>query len=454
MKRFIRLCFLFAFAALFITSCEDIFHQTSQILEEIGNEIKTPEPRRIFIGGDFTYNWDGMERQALAAINGNGNLESFFNSSNHGLIVGSPSGSKWGVTDLSLNDSELYVGGNFQGFDFDGSYIMYDPVNAAQQDFQNIQRYFLDGNIDPNYKPFSGQGNGNEIYAISLLNDTLIAGGNFPAAVYGYFDLVRLDYTGNSAVGFPSIPVANEATSWIYSLVPTFDNSLIMVGGLLTSLGVETGFNNFAGIDTGDLSVRPLGVLPPSFPASSNTEIRDFAWYGESLFVVGNETAMMDARIYKYNLVNGGPSFIEDTGFTTNLATSFMSDPAVYLESIVSIAADQNGSLYIGGNFSWTDQSGFYHSQILKVRQDGSIDESFKVNIMGQVQTIEIQANGKILIGGNFFDVETSSGYHSDFRGILRLTEYGNIDWDFDHFALPGGTIYAIAIEEEPEPAN
>lgn len=445
MKRINRFCILLALTSLLLTSCEDIFHQTSQTLEEIRNDLNTPEPRRIFVGGDFSYYWDNTDRQGLAALNGNGNMESFFDNWNHGLIIGSPSGTRWGVTDLSINDTHLYVGGNFQGHDYDGTYIMYDPVNASQQNYQNIQRYHLDGSLDTGYTPFSGQGNGNEIYAISLFGDSLIAGGNFPAAIYGYFDLIRFDNTGTSALSLPSIPVANELTSTIFSLEPVFDGSYIMVGGQFSSLGIESGLNNFSGINLSDLTVKSL------IPANANTEIRDFAWWGENLFVIGNETALMDARLYKYIRSEDGLNFTEDPTFTTNLANHFSTDPAVYLDSLSVIAISQNGEIYIGGNFSWTDEGGFYHSQILKLRQDGLIDSTFKVSIGGQVNTIEIQKNGKVIVGGGFSSVDTVSDSNYDLRGILRLSAYGDIDWEFDHHALPGGPVYAIAIEEEPE---
>lgn len=462
MKRLGLFVIPLVFASLLFTSCEDIFHQTSQTLEDIRNDYKIPEPRKIFVGGNFYYNWDGNNREGFAVLNGMGYSEpSFFNSSEKGLSYGIFS-NQLGVWDIDITADYVYVGGNFEGYDsnYDG-----DLLDAGENS-RFIQRYFIDGGIDSTYAPMAGAPNDTLIYAIHLTDsNSLMAGGKFTTAwpLAGDFGPVLFDHYGSNL----AIVTMTESVDEIYSLEPIFDNSTVALGGMgFFDFGGIPNLNNFVGINIEDIYnpvVIPSGTggFPPSIPALANTHIRDFVTYENILYVAGTETAMMTPRIYKYEFTD--TNVVEHTDFNTTLYNSFISSIYYNMIQVYAVAVDHKGFIYIGGEFYWEDSTNFIHRSILKIRPDGSIDESFKVDLQDNymylpaVYSIKIQKNGKILVGGNFDTVNAvnTPEFGTEARGIIRLLEYGAVDDEFDRYALDmGSIIYSIAIEEEPEPTN
>lgn len=452
MKRIILISLSLLFASLLFFSCEDIFHDANTVLEEIRDSKEIPDPKRIFIGGDFTYNWDGLDRQGLAVINGSGSpdIDTFFTTQDKGIQFGAVS--EPGVKDIVLTDSYVYVGGNFESLHFHGD------TDYSLIEYNHVHRYYTGGGLDLGYKPFDGAPNDLKINAIHVTNNNyLIAGGFFssawPSTQFGpaLFDGAGVNY---------SMPGMIESTDEIYSLQPLFDNDTVLMGGMgFSDFDGVIDLNNFAAIILEDINtptVVPSGTggFPPTVPALSNTQIRDFAIYGKNLYVAGTETAMMTPRVYKYKFTD--TEVTEDVNFNSNLENDFKSSPVYSIFQVYAIAAGLDGSIYIGGEFEWEDSNGFLHEHILKLLPDGSIDENFKVSLednykyLPAVYDLAIQKNGKLLIAGSFDTVITNNDT-AECRSIIRLSAYGTID-DFDRYALPEDCdVFTIAIEEEPE---
>jgi Domain of unknown function (DUF5122) beta-propeller len=430
MKKFIKNIVLFLLFPSMFFSCEDLFHDASSVLEEISDNYEIPEPKRIFVGGNIYYSIDVVGREALYVTNGYGNLETdFFTAGNHGIMISGASGARIGVLDMELTDEFLYVGGNFQGYDSTNTY-------STDMQYQLVQRYWLDGSFDNSYTPFNGLSANPEIYSIEILADgTLLAGGNFNLW-YGYEELVRLKVDGTGSETFP----AALTTSNIYSLEKIFEDQILMVGGVFTNFGGIPGFDNFSAVELIGLGAAdPAGfsIIPDT------TEVRDFASFNNQLFVAGSETALMDGILYKY--LFDGSNFIADTAFNTDF-TANLTDLASF-NKVNTVAIDDLGRIYIGGQFTnQQDESGSNHDNIMRITTDGRIDSSFRAETDGEIFVIEIQDNGKILLGGQFYNVNGESSYD----GFVRLEEYGSIDHGIDYESLPGGTVYSIAIVEEP----
>ncbi len=104
-----------------------------------------------------------------------------------------------------------------------------------------------------------------------------------------------------------------------------------------------------------------------------------------------------------------------DTTFHTQLAAN------TYINSIV-IQADEK--IVVGGNF--TTYQSFPCNHIARINQDGSFDTSFTANTNANVNHVTIQPDGKILIGGDFGIVNGDT-----LRGIARLLSNGNTDTTF-----------------------
>lgn len=94
-----------------------------------------------------------------------------------------------------------------------------------------------------------------------------------------------------------------------------------------------------------------------------------------------------------------------------------------------AVAAQPNGKVLMGGSF--TNVNGLIRNKIARLKADGTIDNTFLNNLAGMdadVYAIRVQADGKILIGGQFTNVNAVAR-----KGIARLNEDGSPDTTFLH---------------------
>lgn len=123
-----------------------------------------------------------------------------------------------------------------------------------------------------------------------------------------------------------------------------------------------------------------------------------------------------------------------DTAFQSNLGTS-VSGPTGFGE-INDIVVQPDGKILICGDF--TTVNGISRTCIARLNADGSVDTGFLAaggGVTGSplryVKDIELQPDGKILIGGGFtgyFD-----GASNTRRAVARLNSDGTLDTSFDH---------------------
>jgi photosystem II stability/assembly factor-like uncharacterized protein len=95
--------------------------------------------------------------------------------------------------------------------------------------------------------------------------------------------------------------------------------------------------------------------------------------------------------------------------------------------NVKKIYIQQNKKILIGGSF--TSYNGQNRNRIIRLNEDGSIDGSFNIGsgFNGDVEFITQQSDGKILIGGSF------TSYNGQNRNkIIRLNEDGSIDQLFN----------------------
>lgn len=129
---------------------------------------------------------------------------------------------------------------------------------------------------------------------------------------------------------------------------------------------------------------------------------------------------------------NNGAKAIIRLNADGSIDNTFTDMSAMY-NSINSIAIQADGKILIGGKFSQYDGVG--RSGIARLNTDGTLDTSFLSNIIGiggntgyeQVNTLHINTDGKILVGGNF---QKFNG--KNFKNLVRLFPDGNLDSTFN----------------------
>ncbi|MBN2146903.1 MAG: putative Ig domain-containing protein [Anaerolineales bacterium] len=109
--------------------------------------------------------------------------------------------------------------------------------------------------------------------------------------------------------------------------------------------------------------------------------------------------------------------------------------------SVDTVVLQPDGKLLIGGYF--TELDGAIKNHIARLNADGSRD-TFTGSANDVVKTIALQEDGKIFIGGDF----TSSGGSSRNR-IARLNANGTLDSTFDPGSGANDMVYAIAVQED-----
>ncbi|HQQ74445.1 MAG TPA: thrombospondin type 3 repeat-containing protein, partial [Pseudomonadales bacterium] len=110
-----------------------------------------------------------------------------------------------------------------------------------------------------------------------------------------------------------------------------------------------------------------------------------------------------------------------------SLDETFNTLGGVNIVDVRAVAVQLDGKIVIGGNF--TTVSGVARNRIARLNSDGSLDNSFNPGsgAGGSVNTIAIQTDGKIVIGGNF------TSYNGATRNrVARLSTDGSLDAGFN----------------------
>ena len=118
------------------------------------------------------------------------------------------------------------------------------------------------------------------------------------------------------------------------------------------------------------------------------------------------------------------------------LDTGFNPDVNVNVSSIV---LQPDGKIIFGGTF--TTIGGVTRNKIARINSDGTLDTGFNPNITGGIgiQAIDLQPDGKILIGGDLSDIDDVAR-----NGIARLNSDGTLDTGFNPNADNPVTYIAI----------
>ncbi len=126
-----------------------------------------------------------------------------------------------------------------------------------------------------------------------------------------------------------------------------------------------------------------------------------------------------------------------------NVDTAF--DPGVGPSNpIYSLAVQSDGKIIIGGNFLYLGT--YTVNGFARLNADGSVDFSFNpVNgANGRVLAVALQADGKVLIGGEFTEI---NGY--PLSGLARLNPDGSVDTTFGDYAGANDVVRSIAVQPD-----
>jgi uncharacterized delta-60 repeat protein len=271
------------------------------------------------------------------------------------------------------------------------------------------------GTIDPTFNPSDhgfnfGNGPNNTVRSCAVQSDgKIIIGGEFTSYNGTAVNhIARLNIDGSLDNTFNS---GSGTDQRILSIFMQNDGKIIIGGD----------FNTYNGTVTNSLARLNInGTIDNSFTSGldSNSYIQTIVSQSDGKIIIGGS-------FIKYNgVVSNNVARLNTNGTRDNSFTSALNSTG----EIYAIALQSDGKLIIGGT---STQSGGWAILIARLNHDGTRDTSFisgfnlTTNYIN-VETLAIQSDGKVLIGGAFNNYDGTS-----VNSIVRVNTDGSIDNSF-----------------------
>ncbi|MFV0468324.1 MAG: T9SS type A sorting domain-containing protein [Dysgonomonas sp.] len=340
----------------------------------------------LYVLGYFkTYN--GINAGRVINLLEDGSVATSFNNGNVGA-----DGS---VNDMLFSDNNnIIISGYFTNFNGIGK--------------QYLTKITESGVVDMNFN--KGVGVNKNVNSIAVLDDkSLVIGGAFNLYNNNIVNYIaKTDIDGNLDETFKN-NIGSGFNSTV-NIVNKLNSGKILVSGEFSMFDDITAnriaiLNADGSTDTGFTSGTGFNNTVNSIAETSDGK----------LIAVGNFTAYGSTTINRIIRINADGSYDPEFNIGTGSTTT-----------ISSLAVQDDGKVIIGGSFTSFNQSSY--NRILRLNTDGSIDATFNVGTGANypVLAIAIQADGKILIGGNF---STYNG--TTINRIARLNADGSLDATF-----------------------
>jgi uncharacterized delta-60 repeat protein len=299
------------------------------------------------------------------------------------------------------SDGKILVGGYF--------------TSIGGQTRNHIARLNPDGTLDTTFV----DPNANDlvsaiasIASIAIQSDgKILVGGSF-RFIFGQSRdrIARLNPDGTLDTTFVDLKADNSVLS-----IAIQSDGKILVGGYFTSIGGQTR-NCIARLNpdgTLDTTFNPKfvkNILPSVYSIAVQSDGKILV--GGHFTIIGGQTRNHIARL--------NPDGTLDTTFVDpNLKAN---------DSVDSIAVQTDGKILVGGGF--TSIGGQTRNYIARLNPDGTLDTTFNPkfvkNYSHHVDSIAVQTDGKILVGGHFPIIGGQTRNH-----IARLNPDGTLDTTF-----------------------
>jgi uncharacterized delta-60 repeat protein len=109
---------------------------------------------------------------------------------------------------------------------------------------------------------------------------------------------------------------------------------------------------------------------------------------------------------------------------------------------VYSIALQASGQAVLGGWFTYV--GGAAHNYLARVNADGSADPTFTANSSGVIYSVVLQPNGKILAGGRFSNMNGTAN-----NNLALLNNNGLLESTFNTGVGPDRTVRSIALQAD-----
>ena len=348
---------------------------------------------QLVVSGYFS----GGASNYVARLNADGSLDNTFHA------IPGPSTAPY---TFSLNaNGEVVVGGFFNN------------VSGLET---TLARLSNSGTLDPTFTP-KMQTPGSIAAVARQADGKLVVGGNFTEM--------------NGQVVHRLARLADDGT---------FDASYAATTGPLpapvTSLAVQADGKVVAGTALGLYRFGTTGAPDPAFGSASATgaSITALALQPDSrIVVVGNVPGAVGS------VVRFGTNGAYDPTFVRTVASTVSGNPSI----MTAVLVQPDGKVVVGGRFAITGSPSVY--RVVRYETTGALDPTFGLNrfttatgsLVGttRIHSLARQADGKILVGGNFEALDGQTRY-----GVARLAATGVADATFASATPLNGSVLAV----------
>ncbi len=286
------------------------------------------------------------------------------------------------------------------------------------------------GTFDPTFVPTL---NG-AVYAIGTQPDgRIIIGGNFTTInSTTRTRIARIFPDGSVDNSFQNVGgvtgASGGASSTVNALVVQPDGKILIAGEFFTVNNVSRNhvarLNPDGSIDTG---------FVPNFTSTSLSIYAVAVQPDNKVIIGGNFISLGTNRNYIARLNADGTL---DSSFNAGAGAN---------NPVFSVALQPDGKILMGGAF--TTVFGIQRNRLARLLSDGTLDLNFmngQNGPSGNVRSILVQGDGKILIGGEFTSVNVSSR-----NRMARLNSDGTTDLNTFTSTGPSGSVYAMTVQND-----
>ena len=344
---------------------------------------------KIIMGGSFT-SFDGNTRNRIIRLNSDGTEDTSFYSN-----VGTGFNSSITRDAIKIQpDGKILIGGAFTTF------------NGNTRN--NLVRLNSDGTEDTSFYGNLGTGFFSGVNSVCVQADgKIVVGGAFTI-----FDgntrnkIVRLNSDGTEDTSFyGNLGIAFGGSLGIFvNCVREESDGKLLIGGRFTA---------FNSLSRGSLiRLNPDGTEDTFFYSNLSSLGSAFSnavsgitiqWDGKKI-ITGGFTSLNTYT--RYGIVRLNPDGTEDSTFYTNLTSSGDGTGLRGGSPVVSSIQSDGKIIVVGGFTDFNNLGGNNRNRIVRLNSDGTEDSSFYSPITPgfnvDVFSVEIQLDGKILLGGSF----------------------------------------------------
>ena len=330
-----------------------------------------------------------------------------------------------------------------------GGKLTLSGSTSADVTSNGLARLNIDGSPDADFSTNTGTGvNGGfngDVNAIAVQSDGKILAGGFFTKLNNVttYKLARLGsdgtpdttFNGNLGTGFTNGSLTST-NGGVNSLAIQVDGKIV-VGGIFTALNAVT-HNRVARVSSAGV---PDSTFATNIGSGFDQTVNAVALQSDGKIVVGGVFTTLNANSAK-KIARLGSDGTPDTSFNTNVGTGFAGG------FVSALAVQSDGKIVVGGTF--TTLNGSSRVGIARLGSDGTPDSSFNTAVGtgfdAGVNTMVMQADGKILVGGQFTTFNGTS-----VAKVARLNSDGTLDTSFNSGlgTGPNGTVNALALQTD-----